>query len=137
MRRGAGTSIEPFLAAEAVLPHALTVPLEKFKNRYAGRPCHIVGRGVTDFDYRKLAEFVDPIFFINDAVGLERYARSETFFFAHDAQMAVWLNEPGLRSTAVLPTNGDFFRLPGGTMLNHRGPVVYYRLRQTQREGWC
>ncbi len=127
-------NIRPCLAPQIVLPRAVSVPLGDFNNRYAGRSCCIVGRGKTSFDYEKLKEFTDPIFFINDAVGLEKLGRAETFFFAHDSQTAVWLNETGLKSTAVLPTNGDFFRLPAGTTLNHRGPVVYYRLRQTQRE---
>jgi hypothetical protein len=127
-------NIGSFLGAEAVLPHAVSVSLGEFKNRYAGRACHIVGRGSTDFDYEKLGEFGDPIFFINDAVGLERHARAETFFFAHDPQMAVWLNGEPIKSTAVLPINGEFFRLAAGTTLNHRGRVVYYRLRKTNRE---
>ena len=52
----------------------------------------MVGRGPTNFDYRELADIADPIFFINDAVCLEKYARSETFFFAHDVEMRVWLD---------------------------------------------
>jgi hypothetical protein len=66
----------------------------------AGRSCYVIGRGPTDFDYASLGDLAEPIFFINDAVCMEKHAKSETFFFAHDAQMLVWLNGR-IKSTAV------------------------------------
>jgi hypothetical protein len=84
-----------------------------------------VGRGPTLFNYEELARVDGPIFFLNDAVCLEKYARSETFFFAHDAKMRVWLNG-AMRSTAVIPVDGYLFPDPPAA-LAHAGAIVYYR----------
>jgi len=65
-------------------PEARIIPFSAFNNRYAGGFCHVVGRGKTEFDYEKLADLNEPIFFINDAVCMEKHARFETFFFTHD-----------------------------------------------------
>ena len=112
----------------ALFPGAAILPFAAFNNRYAGKTCHVIGRGPTDFSFPDLANIPDPIFFINDAVCLEKFARSETFFFAHDARMLVWL-DGAIRATAVLPLDGKLFLKHPGTMLNHTGKLVFYRWR--------
>ena len=108
-------------------------PFADFINRYANRACYVVGRGPTEFDYEKLRDATDPIFFINDAVCLEHLVQSDTFFFAHDAAMQVWLNG-SIRATAVLPLHSKFFDPSTTTTLHHRGDVVYYRWWATNRD---
>ena len=78
--------------------------IAEYRDRYAGRRFVIVGKGPTQFEYKRLAEFADPIIFINDAVQFECHAMRapETFMFAHDQCQTVWF-KPGLRSTVVLP----------------------------------
>ena len=112
----------------AWLPHADLLPFASFNNRYAGRGCHVVGRGPTTFDYAALAAVDEPVFFINDAVCLERHAAGETFFFAHDPQLLGWLDGTR-RSTAVLPADVKLFRPPPPRPLGHAAPVVLYRWR--------
>jgi hypothetical protein len=114
-------------------PCAVEVPFAAFNGKYAGRSCYVVGRGATEFDYERLADVEEPIFFINDAVCLEKYARSESYFFAHDAVMRVWLDGK-IKSTAVLPMEGDFFRKTCGLTLRHGGKVVFYGSLEKKRE---
>lgn len=114
-------------------PNALRVPFGSFNNKHAGGSCYVIGRGPTTFNYDKLADVAEPVFFINDAVCLEKYTRSETFFFAHDAQMRVWLNG-SLKSTAVLPIDGSVLRDVSDLVLQHAGPLVYYGLGKTTTE---
>jgi hypothetical protein len=95
------------------LPLAIGVPLRAYMNRYRGAGCTVVGRGVTMFDYRKLGVGIEPVFFINDAVCLERHVRPgvDTFFFAHGAKLMPWLSgDLPLRSVPVLPVDGRVFR---------------------------
>ncbi len=106
-------------------PYAVEISFPRFNNKYAGRSCYVVGRGPTLFNYEELARVSDPIFFLNDAVCLEKYATSETFFFAHDKKMLPWLNG-AVRSTPVLPIDGNLFRDPPAE-LAHGGPIVFYR----------
>ncbi len=114
------------------LPHARVIPLADYNNRNAGQACHVIGKGVTNFDYERLAEVSEPIFFLNDAVCLEKYASGDSFFFAHDKQLLPWL-DGSLRSTAVLPIDGKVFT--NNTMpLNHSAGVVYYHWREGRRE---
>src|SRR5580693_6875259 len=82
-------------------PRATLIPPPEFTNTYAGAACHIVGRGLTEFQYEDLAKIDEPIFFINDAVCMEKHAKTPTFFFASDAPLMTWLNG-SIRSTAVL-----------------------------------
>lgn len=105
---------------------AMRVPFASFHSAYEGKTCHVVGRGPTRFDYNDLAGVTDPVFFINDAVCLEKYVRSETFFFAHDAAMRIWL-DGSIRATAVLPANGKFLGRVRGDVLEHAGPLMFYR----------
>jgi hypothetical protein len=114
-------------------PLAQHVPFASFNNKYPGGTCYVVGRGPTSFDYKNLAEITEPIFFINDAVCLEKYARSETFFFAHDNQMRVWLNG-SMKSTAVLPVNGTILDGDPDVIFAHAGPVVFYHRQDEDRE---
>jgi hypothetical protein len=117
----------------APMPRAIERDFAAYNNRFAGGCCYVVGRGPTRFDYRYLAEVREPMFFINDAVSLARLARSETFFFAHDLAMRVWL-DGSVKSTAVLPINGTVLGSPPATCLGHTGPVVYYRRQDEDRE---
>ncbi len=114
-------------------PLAEIIAFESFNNAFAGRACYVVGRGPTEFDYETLADVDQPIFFINDAVCLEKFARSETFFFAHDPQLLVWLDGK-VKSTAVLPIDGKVFVDTPGIQLNHAGKVVFYHWRENQKE---
>ena len=84
------------------------------------------GAAPTEFDYRDLNHVANPIFFINEAVSLEKYAGSETFFFAHDLEMRIWL-DGSIKSTAVLPVDGTVLGDAPDVTLNHAGPLVYYR----------
>jgi hypothetical protein len=120
-------------APRAAFPFARRIPFASFNNRFPGATCYVVGRGPTTFDYHKLAEISQPIFFINDAVCLEKYARSQTFFFAHDIEMRVWLNG-SMKSTAVLPTNGTILDGEPKVVLEHAGPVVLYHRQEEDRE---
>lgn len=113
-------------------PSAANVPFASFKNKYAGGACYVVGRGPTLFNYEELGGVSEPIFFINDAVCLEKYARSETFFFAHDTKMLVWLNG-AMRATAVLPIDGPIAFDPLRD-LKHAGGIVYYHWREEDRD---
>jgi hypothetical protein len=119
--------------ARALLPLARERDFAEFNNRFAGECCYVVGRGPTEFDYRALAEVREPIFFINDAVCLDKLARSETFVFVHDLAMRVWL-DGSVKSTAVLPINGTVLGSPPATCLGHTGPVLYYRRQDEDRE---
>jgi hypothetical protein len=114
------------------LPHATRLPFASFNNKYAGKACCIVGRGPTTFQYGALAKITDPIFFINDAVCLEKYVRSESFFFAHDRELRVWL-DGSINSTAVLPIDGTVLGEDPGLVLGHAAPVVYYRRGEKEK----
>jgi hypothetical protein len=116
----------PSFEKDPRFPNARRLPFESFNNKYAGGTCCVVGRGPTRFDYSNLAGITEPIFFINDAVCLEKYVRSESFFFAHDREMRVWL-DGSIRSTAVLPIDGTVLGDDPGLVLHHAGPLVYYR----------
>jgi hypothetical protein len=114
-------------------PYAEQVHFATLNNRYQGQGCYVIGRGPTDFDYAELGKVSEPVLFINDAVCLETYCRSETFFFAHDAQMLPWLNGK-LKSTSVVPIDGKVFRQTPGISLGHTGKIIYYRWRDENAE---
>jgi hypothetical protein len=114
-------------------PNALPLPFSSFNNKYSRGACYVVGRGRTTFDYARLADINDPIFFINDAVCMEKYARSETFFFAHDVHLRVWL-DGSIKATAVLPTDGTILGDAPGVVLKHAGRIVYYRRGEKNRD---
>lgn len=122
-----------FFANGPRFPMAMHVPFSSFNHKYRGGACYVVGRGPTDFQYENLADFSDPIFFINDAVALEKFAASETFFFAHDEQMRVWL-DGSMRSTAVLPIEGTILGDDPGVVLGHGGPIVHYHRGERNKE---
>lgn len=113
-------------------PHAKQLPFAGFNNQFAGQTCYIVGRGRTDFDYRELARISDPIFFINDAVCLDRLATSHTFFFAHDRPLLRWL-DGSIKATAILPLNGKIFTGSRNAEFAHAGPLVYYQWPHSNR----
>jgi hypothetical protein len=123
----------PELILPPEFPDATHIDFASFHGKYAGRTCYLIGRGPTAFDYHSLTDVSDPIFFINDAVSLETHACSETFFFAHDAQLLVWLNGKS-RSTAVLPIDGKIFRQTPGITLHHTGGLVFYHWREQSKE---
>jgi hypothetical protein len=114
-------------------PRARQIPFAAFNNRYARGACYVIGRGPTTFDYSRLAQITEPIFFINDAVCLEKHARSQTFFFAHDIEMRTWL-DGSMKSTAVLPVNGTILGEAPGVVLDHAGPIVFYHRQDEDRE---
>jgi hypothetical protein len=125
-------SLDAFPLTPAPLPFAREIPFAAYNNKYAGQSCFVIGRGPTEFDYNRLADVSDPVFFINDAICLEKYTRAETFFFAHDGRMRIWL-DGSIRATAVLPVDGKIpFDTPGD-LLQHRGNVVYYHWREMNK----
>jgi hypothetical protein len=108
------------------IPNAKLIPFGSYNNKYAGRTCYVIGRGPTSFDYTSLSQIAEPVFFINDAICMEKYAGSETFFFAHDIELRVWF-DGSMKSTAVIP--GDHTVLghtPPIRVLGHLSPVVFY-----------
>jgi hypothetical protein len=115
-----------WLARTAQFPRAAIVALAAYNHSYPAKTCYVVGRGPTEYCFEQLRTIQSPIFFINDAVCLEPFATSETFFFAHDASMLVWL-DGSIRSTAVLPLDGKLFHEKPDAVLNHRGRLVFYR----------
>jgi hypothetical protein len=122
-----------FATEAAIFPDAQHVSFSSFNNKYAGAACYVVGRGPTTFNYQELSALKEPIFFINDAVCLEKHARSETFFFAHDIEMRTWL-DGSMKSTAVLPVNGTILGDAPGIVLNHAGPLLFYHRQDEDRE---
>jgi hypothetical protein len=123
----------PTRQAEAVrgrFAREQSVPFAAFNNRYAGSACHIVGRGPTTFDYLRLREITEPVFFLNDAVSLEEHVRGDSFFFAHDRAQQVWLTR-GLKSTAVLPVGGKFWTRIATFPFRHNGRIALYRWSKT------
>jgi hypothetical protein len=124
------------LTPDPRIPLAPLLPFHNFNNKYAGRACYVIGRGPTSFDYTKLADVSDPIFFINDAVCMEEYAKAETFFFAHDVELRVWF-DGSMKSTAVIPGDasvlGEVWGETPGRALGHRAPVVLYNRPTVQK----
>jgi hypothetical protein len=114
-------------------PCATEIPFAAFNGKYTGRSCHVVGRGPTDFDFEQLGKSSDPVFFINDAVCLEKHVQSDSFFFAHDPQMLGWL-DGRIKSTAVLPIDGKIFAGSPAITLHHAGPIVFYHWNEPNRE---
>jgi hypothetical protein len=114
-------------------PLARGTDFAAFNNRYAGGSCHVIGRGPTEFDYQELANIDEPVFFINDAVCMEKFVRGESFFFAHDPHAQVWLTGQ-IKSTAVLPIDGKVFRETPGITLQHTGGIVFYHWREQKKE---
>jgi hypothetical protein len=116
-----------------LFPHAAEIPFQSYLQKYANQACIIVGRGPTTYDYQQLGESTNPIFFINDAVCLEKHARGETFFFAHDPQLLSWM-DGRIQSTAILPIDGKLFGAPIQSSFDHTGNVVFYHWRQEKKE---
>jgi hypothetical protein len=85
----------------------IELPFASYCNRFPGGTGWVVGRGPTRFEYAALGQAEGPFFFINDAVGQERWigADQPAFFFAHDASMECWLFGDKLRSIPVLITD--------------------------------
>ena len=118
---------------EPAFPRANHIPFADFESKYHGQSCIVVGRGPTEFDYADLGQTNEPVFFINDAVCLEKYARGETFFFAHDPQALAWLDGQ-IRAIAVIPIDGKIFRSAPGRVLHHAGQISFYHWREHERE---
>ena len=80
------------------------LPFAHFCDKFSGQTGWVIGRGPTRFDYAALGQTDGPVFFINDAVSQEKWLAADrpAFFFAHDAAMACWLSDPGVRSIPVL-----------------------------------
>lgn len=72
--------------------------------RFLGQTAWVVGRGPTLYEYKELGQTEGPVFFVNDAVGQERWLDAERpcFFFAHDISLECWLGDKRLRSVPVL-----------------------------------
>jgi hypothetical protein len=111
------------------------IPFSDYENRFAGRTAIVVGKGPTLFEYAELAQHRSPVFFVNDAVALEKHVASgePSFFFAHDPVMTVWFTR-GIRSAAVIPEDGKIVRGRSDPALAPAGDVVFYRWRTTPQE---
>lgn len=105
------------------------LPLAGLRNRHAGETAVVVGRGPTNFDYRKLSEFAGPVFFLNDAVQLDRHAVGAAYLVAVDNEMVRLLYRP-LKAVPVLPRSlaGSLASVPVDLS------VVYYECDRTPRE---
>jgi hypothetical protein len=114
-------------------PKARITRFADFNNRYAGKTCCVVGRGPTEFPYAELAGLQEPVFFINDSVSVAGDARGDTFFFAHDARMLVWL-DGRFKGTAVLPFDGKLFLKQPEAVLSHAGGLAFYRWKKRAGE---
>jgi hypothetical protein len=108
------------------IPNAQLIPFGSYNNKYAGGTCYVIGRGPTSFDYASLASISHPVFFINDAVCMEKYCRSETFFFAHDIELRVWF-DGSMKSTAVIPGDDTVLGEAPGRFPGHCAPAVFYQ----------
>jgi hypothetical protein len=116
------------------------VPFSEYENRYAGRTAIVVGKGPTLYDYTALAETGAPVFFVNDAVALEKHVApgESSFLFAHDPIMTVWFTR-GIKSVAVIPEDGKVVAGRSDPALAPAGDVVFYRWRTSAQEtvlGW-
>lgn len=69
------------LALAPRFPAARQAAFEDFSGRYEGRACYVIGRGSTRYDYERLRSVEGPIFFINDAVCLEKHAAGRNILF--------------------------------------------------------
>jgi len=106
----------------------------EFNNRYAGQTCYVVGRGSTTYRYEDLRAVTEPVFFINDAVFLDRYVSAESFFMAHDRDPGRWL-EMGIKSTPVLPEDGKIVSGRDDPLFaNFAGEVVFYKWQRMEGE---
>lgn len=80
--------------------------LAEFRDRHKGQTAYVVGRGQTAYDYTDLAGVDGPVFFINDAVQLEKYLlKQDSYFFALDLQVAKAWMQQCLKSWLVLEHN--------------------------------
>lgn len=83
------------------------VDFSAYMNKYAGKTGLVVGRGETLMPNEDLAKHDGPIFFINDAVLLEKFCPNnpDTFLFGYDERIAKVM--PGIRSVSAVP-NGSY-----------------------------
>jgi hypothetical protein len=111
-------------------PKAEHLNFSSFNNRYLEETCYLVGRGPTEYNYNDLYTINAPVFFINDAVLLDRKCPRETFFFAHDHRMLCLLDK-GIKSIAIFAENGKLFKNDPQAILPFPGKIILYRWRQT------
>lgn len=63
----------------------IEIPLQSFRDRFAGREGWVFGKGRNTFDYRAIADIPGPCFFINDAVANDVHVRhGDSFWFCLD-----------------------------------------------------
>jgi len=96
---------------------ARVTTLSEYVDRHVGQIGTIVGKGQTRFDYAKLCEETGPVFFINDAVQLEKFLSpsQSSYLFFLDSNQAYWLRQP-VRSVIVVPER--FTASPGRHLQN-------------------
>lgn len=97
---------------------ARVTTLSEYVHRHVGQTGTIVGKGQTRYDYNQLTDEPGPVFFINDAVQLERHLRPDqpSYLFFLDSNQAYWLRQR-LRSTIVVPER--FVQFPGRHLQNN------------------
>lgn len=76
------------------------IDLKKYLDKYVNCSAVVVGSGPTTFQYEDLSKFNCPIFFINDTVRYESYAKIKPFFHSHHRSLYVQLVK---RSTFLFP----------------------------------
>jgi hypothetical protein len=116
------------------------IPFSSFENRLAGRTAIVVGKGPTLFEYADIAKHAAPVFFVNDAVALEKHVApgESSFLFAHDTIMTVWFTR-GIKSAAVIPEDGKVVAGRTDAKLEPAGDVVFYKWRTSAQDtvlGW-
>lgn len=102
------------------------VQFAPFKNKFEGKSAWVIGKGLTTFDYADLTKTDDPVFFINDAVFMEKYVvHDHKFFFAQDERQHVWLEK--ISSLACLPLGGPIAKTKDYRTLQRAGRVMFWR----------
>lgn len=82
--------------------------LAPYKGIHTGQTAWIIGRGRTEFDYAGLSQADGPVFFINDAVQLERHVTGQSYFAYLDNKVGRhWLTK-GVKSVVLTPERDDF-----------------------------
>jgi hypothetical protein len=82
--------------------------LAPYKNIHAGKTAWIVGRGRTEFEYTDLSQADGPVFFINDAVQLERHVAGPSYFAYLDNKVGRHWLAKGVKSVVLTPERDEF-----------------------------
>jgi hypothetical protein len=108
---------------------AAVFDLRPYRLKHDGATGWIVGRGKTEFCYKDLADADGPVFFINDAVQLEKYLSDQPSYMTWlDLSVGkTWLAR-NLRSTVLVPQCAGYYELERGenTVIHWQRRVGYF-----------